>query len=190
MTQGDPLVMFIYSIGILPMIKNLKAKFPGITQLWYDDNSGALGTFARVESCFNLLKLFGLERRYYSEPFKSVLIVHPENPEYRKSFGFPRGFKVCMGARYLGSFIGDDESKRDCLKNRIKTWDQNIHTICKNLGKYTQGSSATVQSNWSGYLYNASKIIQYIRLRECRRLFRKNFRLAFLFKSQNIYHPW
>ena len=30
-------------------------------------------------------------------------------------FGTCHGFEVCMGDRYLGGFIGDDASKRECL---------------------------------------------------------------------------
>ena len=49
MTQGEPLAMVAYIIGILLLIKNLKAEFPGVAQPWYADDSGALGTFTIVE---------------------------------------------------------------------------------------------------------------------------------------------
>ena len=48
--------MFAYGIGILLLIKQLKAVFLDVTQPWYANNSGTLGTFARVGSYFNLLK--------------------------------------------------------------------------------------------------------------------------------------
>ena len=62
MTQGDPLDMVILSIDILPLIINLKSEFPEVTQPWYADDAGALGTFARVESYFILLKVHGMGR--------------------------------------------------------------------------------------------------------------------------------
>ena len=37
--------------------------------------------------------------------------MHMENIEARKDFGTRHGFKVYMGARYLGGYIGDDNSK-------------------------------------------------------------------------------
>ena len=49
MTQGDPLDIFAYGIFVLPLIKQLKAKFTNATQPWYSDNPGALGTFKKVE---------------------------------------------------------------------------------------------------------------------------------------------
>ena len=45
MTQGDPLDMFAYGIGILLLIKELKAEFSDLTQPWYADDAGALGKF-------------------------------------------------------------------------------------------------------------------------------------------------
>ena len=57
-TQGDPLAMFSYRIGFLPMIKILKPAYPDITQTWYTDDAGALGTY------FNYLKLHGPDRGY------------------------------------------------------------------------------------------------------------------------------
>ena len=52
-TQGDPLTMIAYGIGILPMIKILKQDISDITQTCYADNAGALGTFARLETYFS-----------------------------------------------------------------------------------------------------------------------------------------
>ena len=63
--QGEPLTMISYGIGILPLIKNLKQETPDVTQPWYTDNSGALGTFARLETYFDLLTRQGPGRGYH-----------------------------------------------------------------------------------------------------------------------------
>ena len=94
MTQGDPKAMVDYGIVILLLIKNLKAEYLDITQPWCADNSGALGTFANVESYFNSLELFDPGRGYYPKPSKSVFIVHPENIEAVKRFFLCHGFKM------------------------------------------------------------------------------------------------
>jgi hypothetical protein len=44
-TQGDPLSMFSYGIGILPLICRLKHEFPAVKQPWYTDDAGAGGCF-------------------------------------------------------------------------------------------------------------------------------------------------
>ena len=63
--------MSSYGIGVLPLIKNLKAAHPGVTQPWYNQNAGAILTFGNIELYFNLLKHFGLGCGYYPEPSKT-----------------------------------------------------------------------------------------------------------------------
>ena len=54
-TQGDPLAMITYGIGILPFIKNLKQEISDITQPWYADDARALDTFVRLNAYYYLL---------------------------------------------------------------------------------------------------------------------------------------
>ena len=105
--------MLAFMIGILPLIKNIKLEIPDVTHHWYAEYAGALGTFARLNKYFDSLTHQGLGRGYYPEPPKSVLIVRPENLKAGKVFRGRHGFKVCTGARCLGGYIGDDESKHD-----------------------------------------------------------------------------
>jgi hypothetical protein len=49
-TQGDPLAMFIYGIGLLPLILRLKSEVDDLTsQTWYADDASAGGTFNRIK---------------------------------------------------------------------------------------------------------------------------------------------
>ena len=43
--HGDPLAMVAYVIGVLLMTKQM----PDVTQPWYDDNDGELGTFTNIK---------------------------------------------------------------------------------------------------------------------------------------------
>ena len=63
--QGDALAMVAYVIGVLPLIKRLKLAYPDVTQPWYANDAGELGTFDNMELYFNLLKRFVLGRGYY-----------------------------------------------------------------------------------------------------------------------------
>ena len=72
------------------------------------------------------------------------MIVRPDNSEAGKVFGRRQIIRLCMGARYLGGYIGDDESKRDWFRERMRKWEKNINTIRKPVGKYPQESYAAV----------------------------------------------
>ena len=108
---------------------------------------------ARIEIYFNLLAFQCPGRGYHPELSKIVLIVHSENINAGKVFGERHLFKVCTGARYLRGYIGDNESKRNWLKDRTLTWEKNIGTIIKTAGKYTHEIYSTVvraiQSEWT-----------------------------------------
>ena len=107
MPQGEPLYIVACGIGVLTLIKRLKLVYPDVTQPWYTNNPGTLGTFDNVESYFNSLKLNGLVGGYYPYPTKRIMIMNPNNIEAGGLFGQCSGFKVCMGAHYLGGYIRD-----------------------------------------------------------------------------------
>ena len=53
--QGEALDMVTYGIGIIPIIKLLKAEFSEVAHPWFAENDCALGTFANFELYFNFL---------------------------------------------------------------------------------------------------------------------------------------
>ena len=55
MTQGDPLTMILYGIGISPFIKNLKREISDVTQTCYAENAKVLGTLVKLETYFDYL---------------------------------------------------------------------------------------------------------------------------------------
>ena len=159
LTQGDPLAIITYGISILPFIKNLKREIPDVPQPWYDDNSGSLGTFAILETYFYSLTHQGPVRGYIPKPSKSVLIVCQDNIEARKVFGACHKFKVCTGTRYLGGCIRENRSKRDWLREHtLAGGGRTSAQLAKLQGNIPRRVTPQwyVQSNYSGYFYNAS----------------------------------
>ena len=71
--------MFAYDIGVLLLIKYLRAVYTYVNQSWYSEYTGAIVKFGSIELYFNHLKQSGLGRGYYPKPSKSVIIVHPDN---------------------------------------------------------------------------------------------------------------
>jgi len=74
-TQGDPLSMFMYAIGTLPLSCSLHD--PGRwTQLWYANDASASGTLPELRNWLNLLCSRGPGFGYYPEPTKSFVVVN------------------------------------------------------------------------------------------------------------------
>ena len=76
-TQGDPLSVFMYAIGTLPLIRLLRD--PGWwTQLWYVDDASAGGTLPELRIWFNLLCSRGPSFGYHPESTKSFAVVNDQ----------------------------------------------------------------------------------------------------------------
>ena len=76
------------------------------------------------------------------------------------------GCRVCTGACYLGGSIGNDESKRDWLRERTLTWEKNISRISKTAGNTPRRVTPQgyVKSNQNRYFFNTSPGKQETRL--------------------------
>ena len=81
---------------------------------------------------FNSLKLFSLGRGYYPEPSKSVLIIHPDNPEAGNILacvtvlGFARSRVILVVLLGITNWLDD----------RMSKWEKNIRTITEMVGGY------------------------------------------------------
>jgi hypothetical protein len=102
--------MFIYSIGLLPLIRQLKPEFPEVQQPWYADDVGAGGKFEAIRCQFVRLKEIRPNFGYYPESSKSILIVPQHNYDAALDYFSDLTFTVTTGLRYLGGFIGEDNS--------------------------------------------------------------------------------
>ena len=130
-TQGDPLSMILYGIGMLPLTKLLKKEIPDCIQPWYADDAGAGGSFEAIEDFFNLLVEEGPARGYFPEPTKSILVVKPQLVEAAKLRFEPLGFKISTGDRYLGGFLGDSTSQGAYIDKKVEGWVDGIARLSR-----------------------------------------------------------
>ena len=128
-TQGDPLNMITYSIGVLPLIQELRDAHPRLTQPWYANDAGAGGTFQQVQEHFWDLQARGPAQGYYPEPTKSILVVAPGNVARVEELFRGLGIRVVTGHRYLGGFIGNVEAERDWLREKVQGWTESANVL-------------------------------------------------------------
>ena len=154
-TQGDPLAMICFGIGILPLIRQLKSEFPAAKQQWYADDGSIAGTFATIQAVFEQLQQLGPNYGYFPESSKSILIVSPQNVEQAKAEFANLQFQVETGARYLGSFIGETTERDGWISSKVDTW---VHSISKLAG----AAHAYPQSAYSALQRSVQQEWQYL----------------------------
>ena len=64
--------------------------------------------------------------------------MHPNNHKAEELLGQCHGFKVCMGAPFLGGYIEYEKSKDNWLKKKTEKWERDICEITKTAEKYPQ----------------------------------------------------
>jgi hypothetical protein len=122
-TQGDPLSMFGYSIGILILIRRLKHEFLAVKQPWYTDDAGAGSCFADLQQFFLCLQEIGPAYGYFPEPTKSILLVRAHNRTIARSSFQDLQFKVQTGSRYyLGAYIGSQVDRELWIQEKVTFW--------------------------------------------------------------------
>ena len=119
-TQGDPLNMITYGIGVLPLIREIQRYHPCVTQPWYADDSGAGGKFGHILEHLQDLQTRGPTRGYYPEPTKSILVVAPANVARAEELFWGMGMKIVTGSRYLGGFLGERRTERQWVRTKVE----------------------------------------------------------------------
>jgi hypothetical protein len=74
-TQGDPISMVAYGVGILPLIRVLKQEFPEVEQLLYAYDAGTGGKCGSIRRQITKLQEIGPNYGYFPERSKKVLDV-------------------------------------------------------------------------------------------------------------------
>jgi hypothetical protein len=146
-TQGDPLSMFVYGMGLLPLIRVLKKSFPSLDQTWYADDAGAGGKFDLIKQHFRKLQEIGPYYGYYPEPSKSILIVPQKNLVAAQAAFKDFEFTITTGNRYLGGYIGEKESLVLWLREKVAYWTEAVKELASVAGPFPQSAYAGLQKS-------------------------------------------
>ena len=106
-TQGCPLAMVLYALGLLTLTAHLISSMPNLFQPWHAKDGAAGGKWDDILLWCELLMAEGPNCGYFPESTNSVLIVHPDQVGQAKAKFEHLGLQVTTGNRYLGGFIGD-----------------------------------------------------------------------------------
>jgi len=141
-TQGDPIAMYMYGVGITPMIREMKKQCPGFKDSWYADDGAGQGHFEDIREYLNKLTVVGKVYNYYPEIQKSIVVVREQELESAKNYFAENQLQVQVvtGARYLGGYFGDRDSLTEWLILKMKDWVHKAQGLAKAAEKYPQSS--------------------------------------------------
>ncbi len=126
--QGDPISLFSYAVGSLPLIQSMK-DVEGCTQVWYADDSSVCGKISQIKKWFSILLDKGPLYGYYPEPTKCFVIVDQSQVDHVKESLSGFGVQVVTSHRVLGGVIGSDIEKEMYIKEKVNSWVHHLDTL-------------------------------------------------------------
>ena len=161
-TQGDPLSMFLYAVGTLPLIQSLKG-VGSCVQIWYADDASACESLSDLHQWFELLLSKGPDFGYIVNLAKCCLVVHHSHRcDAEQLFS---SLNVVCNHRYLGGFIGDITGQATFVQDKVCHWIADVKCLSKIAEKQPQAAFAalvkSLQCEWQ-FLQRVTLIVPTI----------------------------
>ena len=127
-TQGDPLAMPMYALATIPLIK----KLTDCKQVWYADDSAAIGEIVQLRCWWDKLSVCGPGFGYFPNPSKTWLVTKPEHLETASTVFSDAGINITTDGRpYLGGAIGSLEYINQFVKAKVEEWSSSIKILAE-----------------------------------------------------------
>jgi hypothetical protein len=126
-TQGDPLAMSMYGLGILPLINKLKDV---CRQVWFADDAASGGKIEQLKEWWSKLLRAGPAFGYIPNPSKTWLIVKEDVYDEAKVAFANSGINISSsGRKHLGSALGKSAFVQDFLKAKVDKWSKELELL-------------------------------------------------------------
>ena len=138
-TQGCPLAMAMYALGLVPLVERLRAC---CNQVWFADDATGCDKFEALRKWFDMLLKVGPLYGYYPKPSKCILLSKPHLFERAQEIFKDSGVLVQMdgskdtgvevistGTRHLGAAVGTLDFQYEYVQEKIKTWIECIKKL-------------------------------------------------------------
>ena len=141
-TQGDPLSMSFYTLGVIPLINRLPKK---AKQIWYADDAIAVGSVTALREWWDALNSSAPSFGYYPNSSKTWLVTKAEY--YNTAIRVFEGTNVEItnqGRPHLGAPIGTDEYIEQFVKEKVDQWLDELKTLSKITTTQSHAAYATL----------------------------------------------
>ena len=116
--------MITYGIEILPIIRDIHAAYPQVTQTWYAKNADTGGIFDDLYEHMRDIIVRGPPWVYFPETTNIILVVYPWNVQREEAHFRGFGVRVVTISCYIGSFIGEHELEKEWLSEKEVEWTE------------------------------------------------------------------
>ena len=126
-TQGDPLAMPMYALGVLPLIDCISGD---LMQVWYADDATACGSLSELQLWWDKLIQFGPDFGYFPNPSKTCLVV--KDSFYDAAVDLFQGSGISIsadGKRHLGGVLGSPSFVSSFVRERVSTWTRELDLL-------------------------------------------------------------
>jgi len=134
MTQGDNAAMAMYTLPTRLLIQALSNETANdeVKQVWYADDSSAVGSLAGVKKWWEYLQAKGPDFGYCPKPAKTILIKDSSLKQSAQKIFKGDGIKIAdQGERHLGSVIGTEPFREQYTKNKVDGLVKDLQLLSK-----------------------------------------------------------
>ena len=128
-TQGDPIAMPIYAIGIDPLLRSLR-EINNIKQVGFADDLSGAGSLLDLKAWWKKIALLGPKIGYYTKTSKSWLIVKPEFEAEAREIFADSGLNITTeGRRHLGAVLGSEGFRESYVNKCVHEWVDELNIL-------------------------------------------------------------
>ena len=131
-TQGDPLAMPAYAVGLIPLMDMLKEHYlsSDVKNVAFADDLAGAGKIENLKAWWDEVNRIGPMIGYYPKASKSWIIVKVEHLERATEIFRDTNIQITTdGRKYLGGTIGKEEFKSTYIKSRVNEWVEQIQSL-------------------------------------------------------------
>ncbi|XP_063610335.1 uncharacterized protein LOC134784239 [Penaeus indicus] len=126
-TQGDPIAMAMYALGLLKLQDHINFSDTNIKQVAYADDLTGAGKITHLQKWWEIIERYGPPLGYYPNAVKSVLTVKHEHLDHAKEiFKNSQIIITSGGEKHLGAILGTNSAKAEYVKKQVYKW---IHEL-------------------------------------------------------------
>ncbi len=146
--------MDLYAVGLMPLAEGMLMQYPAALQPWFADDSMSAGAAELNANCLQYLCEHGPARGYHPEPEKSYYICKKADEEVARAAFAASGLTIqfSQGHRYLGGFLGSEQTKNEWLGEKVDGWTQTVEVMATIAEKFPQtvyaGFTFCLQNKW------------------------------------------